>query len=210
MPRVAIRTIRREYILDVAERVMAEQGWAGTTFNAICQAADISSGMLTYHFKDKDDLLFALFERSMAKRRARSQEIMGDISRPLGARITALIQHHVRQRDAEMREFCLLAHHFLSLGTERPEMGTRLDAILRLSVEAMEMALRQEAARGGLRCDPGHAAVMIVSVLKGLALMPGTPGLAPSIDALTAMLLAYLTVEDGEVVADGPLAGHLA
>lgn len=210
MPRVAIRTIRREYILDVAERVMAEQGWVGTTFNAICQSADISNGMLTYHFKDKDDLLFALFERSMAKRRARSQEIMGDVSRPLGQRITALIQHHVRQRDAEMREFCLLAHHFLSLGTERPEMGTRLDAILRLSVETMQTALRQEADRGGLRCDPGHAAVMIVSVLKGLALMPDTPGLAPSIDAVTAMLLTYLTVDDGAATAGVKSAGRLA
>ena len=210
MPRVAIRTIRREYILDVAERVMADQGWAGTTLNAICQSADISSGMLTYHFKDKENLLFAMFERLMAKWRARSQEIMGDVSHPLGQRITALIQHHVRQRDAEMREFCLLAHHFLSLGTERPEMGTRTDAIFRLSVEAMETALRQEAARGGLRCDPGHAAVMIVSALKGLALVPDTPGLAPSIDAVTAMLLTYLTVDDGAAAADAMSAGRLA
>src|SRR5258708_23947514 len=63
MGRVDVHAIRREQILASAERLLARNGWAGTTFADICKEAGISSGVLTYHFKDKDEILLAGLEK---------------------------------------------------------------------------------------------------------------------------------------------------
>src|SRR5688572_13938494 len=67
MSRVNVRAIRRTQILDTAQRFVAERGWGGTTFADICRGAGISNGVLTYHFKDKDDPRLALFERELER-----------------------------------------------------------------------------------------------------------------------------------------------
>ena len=194
MPRTPIRTIRREYILDIAERVMAERGWAGTTFATICQEAEISNGMLTYHFRDKDDLLFALFERSIGHWQERVQEIMSAPDRTLDGRIAALVQGMLH-KSAEMREFSLLAYHFLSLGTERPDFSERLRALMDPSIARMEALLRTEVERGTMRRDPTRAAQAIMRLLTGLALTHRRSDYDEAFldHDVVAMLMGYLT-----------------
>src|SRR5215472_1942580 len=62
MGRIDVHGIRREQILAAAEHLLASKGWAGTTFADICKEAGISNGVLTYHFKDKDEILLAVLE----------------------------------------------------------------------------------------------------------------------------------------------------
>jgi len=53
----------RRRILDAAERVFAERGYAGATTQAIAAAADIRKRMLFYYFRGKDVLYRAVLER---------------------------------------------------------------------------------------------------------------------------------------------------
>jgi AcrR family transcriptional regulator len=49
---------RREQIVQATIDVLAERGYAGTTFDAICAHAGLSSKrLISYHFATKDDLL---------------------------------------------------------------------------------------------------------------------------------------------------------
>ncbi|GAA4573571.1 TetR/AcrR family transcriptional regulator [Planotetraspora kaengkrachanensis] len=49
---------RREQIVQATIEVLAERGYAGTTFEAICGHAGLSSKrLISYHFATKDDLL---------------------------------------------------------------------------------------------------------------------------------------------------------
>ncbi|MFD9894929.1 TetR/AcrR family transcriptional regulator [Amycolatopsis sp. NPDC059027] len=56
--RTFIESARRAQIVDAAIEVIADQGYAGASFAKIAKQAGLSStGMISYHFKGKDDLI---------------------------------------------------------------------------------------------------------------------------------------------------------
>jgi TetR/AcrR family acrAB operon transcriptional repressor len=52
-------------LLDAAEQVFFDNGVAGTTLNDIATFAGLTRGAIYWHFKDKTDLVEALFARAM-------------------------------------------------------------------------------------------------------------------------------------------------
>ena len=54
----------RERILDVASRLMSEQGFAATTISAVCKQADVVAPTVYWHFGDKQGLAVAVMERA--------------------------------------------------------------------------------------------------------------------------------------------------
>lgn len=54
---------KRDIILDAAEQLFAESGFAGTTTRAIAGRADVNIAMLSYYFGSKEKLLHAVLER---------------------------------------------------------------------------------------------------------------------------------------------------
>ena len=63
MPSQAERSgATRRRILDAARRVFAERGWAAATIDEIVRAAAVTKGALYHHFRDKTDLLRAVYE----------------------------------------------------------------------------------------------------------------------------------------------------
>lgn len=53
----------RDLLLDAAERLMAEKGYAATPVSAICKAAGVPVTSLYWHFGSKDGLLASVMER---------------------------------------------------------------------------------------------------------------------------------------------------
>ncbi|NJP88755.1 helix-turn-helix transcriptional regulator [Nonomuraea sp. FMUSA5-5] len=65
--RQAATAARRAQIASAAIAVLAERGYAETTFEAICERAGLSSKrLITYHFASKDRLLEAVVEQVVA------------------------------------------------------------------------------------------------------------------------------------------------
>ncbi|MHA6513814.1 TetR/AcrR family transcriptional regulator [Tessaracoccus sp. Z1128] len=54
---------RRDRIIAATLDLIAEHGVAGATYRTIAVAADVPLGSMTYHFPNRDDLIFAAFER---------------------------------------------------------------------------------------------------------------------------------------------------
>jgi AcrR family transcriptional regulator len=63
MARLDINAIRRRQIIDAAVAVMAEKGWAETSIDEATRRAEVSRGLVSYHFKDKADLLSGVLAR---------------------------------------------------------------------------------------------------------------------------------------------------
>lgn len=61
-----LRADSRARILDHALRLFAEHGYEATSVRMIAQAAGIAQGLLYNYFTSKDQLLYAIFEQSMA------------------------------------------------------------------------------------------------------------------------------------------------
>ncbi|MCM2317480.1 MAG: TetR/AcrR family transcriptional regulator [Thermoanaerobaculia bacterium] len=68
--RHAIEEFRLQSIREAATRVLARQGFAGTTMQEIADEAQIAKGTLYLYFKDKEDLLASVVDFSLEKLRA--------------------------------------------------------------------------------------------------------------------------------------------
>ncbi len=55
-----IEEIRRIELIEAAYRIFIKDGLKGLTTTRICQEAGMSQGILTYYFKDKDEVLFEM------------------------------------------------------------------------------------------------------------------------------------------------------
>lgn len=56
---------RRTHIVRTAARVFMEHGYEATSMNRIARRAEVSKPGLYYHFKSKQELLFAIVSRAM-------------------------------------------------------------------------------------------------------------------------------------------------
>ncbi len=63
MARVDVRKIRKEEIVQVATKLVSEKGWQNTTLADIAKEADMSLGVITYHFSSKDEIIRSVMER---------------------------------------------------------------------------------------------------------------------------------------------------
>src|SRR5262245_23083656 len=124
MSRVDIRSIRRRQILDAAEQLAAQKGWTETTIADICQAADVSTGVVTRHFQNKDEIMLAALEDILEQLR----EQLG----PFGEKEKSLSEHiysfllALCRIEASHPTLPQLLLHFLATSTSRPEVAERL------------------------------------------------------------------------------------
>jgi len=63
-PRIASADAKtRAVLLDAAERLMLEEGWAAVTGRPVAAKAGLRSQLVHYYFRNMDDLLLAVFRR---------------------------------------------------------------------------------------------------------------------------------------------------
>lgn len=58
--------LSRTRILDAATEIAAERGYEGTSIGAVSAKCGLPASSIYWHFKDKDDLIAAVIERSFA------------------------------------------------------------------------------------------------------------------------------------------------
>src|SRR6476620_3153508 len=58
--------LSRQRILDAATEIAAERGYEGTSIALVSKKCGLPASSIYWHFKDKDDLIAAVIERSFA------------------------------------------------------------------------------------------------------------------------------------------------
>jgi AcrR family transcriptional regulator len=69
----------KDRILDTAERLFADQGFAGTSLRQITADANVNLAAVNYHFKSKEALLAAVIERTLAPINKRRMELLDEV-----------------------------------------------------------------------------------------------------------------------------------
>lgn len=192
MARVDVRAIRRDQILDAAERLVAERGWPETTFADLCKAAGISNGVLTYTFKDKEEILLALWERMSERYAARLADELAQPA-PIADALANLACSAARKSDSERRLF-LLVLHYLAEATSNPEIAASMRDLFAKSRGIVAERLRLGIERGEVRALHADAAAALLQwVGMGLSIGLATGAADPRAESeLSALIQRYL------------------
>jgi AcrR family transcriptional regulator len=70
----------RERIVAAALRTLATSGFAGASARAIARRGGFAPGVIYYHFRDLDDLLLAVLDRTSELRLARYREQLAEVN----------------------------------------------------------------------------------------------------------------------------------
>ena len=91
--------IRRAEIMDAAMLLFMEKGYANTTTQDIVDKVNISRGLLYYHFKNKEDILYCLVERYSEKLLRDIHVIVNDDEKTAIEKIRAFIDATIISTD---------------------------------------------------------------------------------------------------------------
>ena len=91
--------IRRAEIMDAAMLLFMEKGYANTTTQDIVDKVNISRGLLYYHFKNKEDILYCLVERYSEKLLRDIHVIVNDDNKTAIQKIRAFIDATIISTD---------------------------------------------------------------------------------------------------------------
>ncbi len=81
----------RERILDAATEVATERGYDGTTISLVSKKSGLPPTSIYWHFKDKDDLIAAVIERSYQRWLAALELPSGEAARALAIELGAQV-----------------------------------------------------------------------------------------------------------------------
>ena len=201
MSRLDIHAVRREQILAAAERLLARNGWSGTTFADICKEADISNGVLTYHFKDKDEILLAVLEKvSRTSQERFFSSLQEQTSWP--DKLDLIVRSNLSSTEEE-RELSRLNLHLLSLAAQRPEIAQRLRRTYAASMQRGQTEIERAIEQGQIkRHDPAAVATTIQMLVIGLSfgslMLDFIVPTEQLIDEVLALLRCYLGTDTEE------------
>ncbi|WP_322796688.1 TetR/AcrR family transcriptional regulator [Tepidiforma sp.] len=170
MARLDINAIRRRQIIEAAVAVMAEKGWAETSIDEATKRAEVSRGLVSYHFKDKADLLSGvlarcqeIFNESVAEAIESSQDPVEQMRRVLEISIELAVVNPVPYE---------VFVQFTASAKRDPRLGDEIralwDGFRKTTARAIAHGQRQGVFRGDI--DPMVAATRQIGAVTGIAL----------------------------------------
>ncbi len=125
----------RSRLLDAAERLFAQQGYAATSVRAVADAAEVNPALVHYYFGDKHGLLEAVLEQALEPMVEALQALM---SRPDASAVDVLSLLHRLGSDHPNLPLLLVREALLPGGAARetfetrfaPRLGGRLPALV--------------------------------------------------------------------------------
>ena len=95
-------------LLDAAQDLMLAKGFAATTVDEICEAAELTKGRFFHYFKSKDELGKVLLERFCCDAERLHEAMLGDDRDPLKRVYHYLDEAATHAQRPEGRKGCLL------------------------------------------------------------------------------------------------------
>lgn len=151
----------RERLLDLAEKVLMQEGYAAVGVRRLAREADVTPALVHYYFRTLDDLLVALFRRRADGDFARQVEALDS-----GDALRTLWERWSRPAEASMTvEFLAMANHREAV---RAELVAYAERHRTFQAEALA---RIFAERGGAPhgMPAVSAVVLLVAVSRSLA-----------------------------------------
>lgn len=161
----------REYLLQAAAEVFAEQGFHAATLDEVAAAAGFTKGAVYSNFKNKDDLFLALLEDSYGREIAALQATLADSDVPPEARIGDFVALIGGELDRAPAGTLYLEFYLYAL--RNPAARARMNELEQEDVRAIAEILESERAKRGIADDEPaeRTARIIVALFRGIFMM---------------------------------------
>jgi TetR/AcrR family transcriptional repressor of bet genes len=188
---------RRQQIVSGLLHVMAERGYERASVAEIAKAAGLSSGLVHYHFQDKQEILLTLAEQLSERVRervaSRLARVKGDDAR---ARVDAFLDAFLATgADADPAAVA----SWVTISAEairQPEVRAIYEKVVRVDLEQLEELV---GAVAGKRKARALAAGLFAAIQGYFVLAASVPGLVPPGSAASTVkrMAAGLLDEEG-------------
>jgi AcrR family transcriptional regulator len=141
----------KDRIVEAAIRLFNERGTAAVSTNHIAEEAGISPGNLYYHYRNKEEIIRAIFGRMIA-----AWEAMAELPRDRAPTLTDL-QGILEETYSVLWEYRFFYREFVALLRRDPELGRSYRDVRERGLANTELLLESFVAIGVLREpeDPG-------------------------------------------------------
>ena len=196
MARANITVQRRREIVDATVRVMGARGWNETSIDEIAKEASVSRGLVSYHFKDKNELLSGVLERCREMFIEAVRGSVGSEEPPEQQMRCATHASLLMSRENPVPYEIFL--HFSTSGLADPRLAEQIRDLYRTYRSVTAAAIRRGQELGYYRAgfDPLAAAAKHQGTIIGIALQwiidPGAFDLEAAADQAADMLMAAL------------------
>jgi TetR/AcrR family transcriptional regulator, transcriptional repressor for nem operon len=171
----------RALLLDSAERLMIEQGYAAVSYRKVAASAGVAPALVQYYFPALDDLFVALVRR-------RTDESLVKLTRAFATRtpLRVVFDYARDPRGAALTaELHALANHRKVIANELASGG---EQVRRLALDALDDAVHplSDETLGA------EVLVFLMTALPRMLVMEGSVGITTSLSETTAFLEAFL------------------
>jgi AcrR family transcriptional regulator len=189
----------RTVLIDAAEQLMLEEGYAAVTARRVAAKAGLKHQLVHYYFRAMDDLLLAVFRRRAEQGLERQAQALTS-----GQPLRALWQHSTDARDTT------LIMEFTGLANTREAIRSEIARYAERSRLAQVEALSGLFAEGRLpsrACSPEVLTVLLTSVSR-VMIMEQALGMTIGHAETLAFVEQWLRRLEGEQASPGPAAGE--
>ena len=122
VPKTAAREAAEQALLDAAERLLADAGYAGITTRRLAKEAGVNHGLVHYYFGSNENLLVHALERFTSRLIARQRELYQDDSVPFADKWRTAMRYLVSE-DVRYEKIWL---ELQALAWNNPDIRARL------------------------------------------------------------------------------------
>lgn len=175
----------RATLLDAAEQLMREEGYAAVTSRSVAAKAGLKPQLVHYYFRTMDDLFLALLKRGAEQNRERVERALTS-AEPLRA-VWALFS------DADV---AALAHEFMALANHRKsiqaEIGRYAEQFRVAQVEVLSKVLEESGVDPEVW--PLPAIVFLMEAAARVLVIEKSLGMKTGLAEMDALASKYLTL----------------
>jgi TetR/AcrR family transcriptional regulator, cholesterol catabolism regulator len=163
-----VRDMRRAQIVRAARTIVAEEGLEALTFAALEKRLAFTRGVVTYHFKDKSEIVGAVLASAIDEIDASVKAAISSAD-DIGGKVAAILRANVRGFTEQKEAGRVLFSFWSRLAAD--DSARRLNAALHARYRAQTETLLEKARAAGridADVDPGGLATTLVALVIGL------------------------------------------
>lgn len=182
---------KKDYILDVAERVFSEKGFDGASTRLISGEAGVNMAMLNYYFGSKEGLFLAIFQRKISTFQNILQNLGNDESKNAWEKMEQYIEMY---GEKIVNNNCFQRLLYQEMGmNRRNDLSDKLRDLLLKNVTELDKILNEGIASGEFKKD--------IDIPMVIATLYGTKNYILNTPLIASSLLRYDIRDDKMIEA---------